>query len=257
MADGKPTLSMSPMTETDLPHYTTVEQLAFDNTIFNRAMWPTGLTPTDISMLTARHAKSLTEDKNCHLMKVTARVPPIRSSDGASAAKSAAARGAEDGEEEEEEEVVGIAEWHRTPHRSQAELEKPREWPEWTPSANVPAKKHLFKNFLDRRDAIMGGDPHWVLMVLAVKPEWQGKGVGTQLLKWGMERADAEEAGGDGNGEKTGWPCFLEASVAGRPLYEKYGFVKVADVVTDLTPFGVEGVPDVHTTMRREAKART
>jgi ribosomal protein S18 acetylase RimI-like enzyme len=52
--------------------------------------------------------------------------------------------------------------------------------------------------------------------MLGVHPSYQGKGLGSKLLNWGLKRADDE-----------GVEVFLSASPDGRPLYAKYGFREV------------------------------
>jgi ribosomal protein S18 acetylase RimI-like enzyme len=55
---------------------------------------------------------------------------------------------------------------------------------------------------------------HWYLLNLAVRPELQGQGVGSVLLRSGLQRAQIE-----------GVPCFLETSNPRNvPFYEKHGF---------------------------------
>jgi GNAT superfamily N-acetyltransferase len=58
--------------------------------------------------------------------------------------------------------------------------------------------------------------------MLGVHDSYQGKGLGSKLLKWGLARADAE-----------GLEVYLSASPAGKPLYEKNGF----QVVDTFSPF--------------------
>ncbi len=58
---------------------------------------------------------------------------------------------------------------------------------------------------------------YWYLCALGVEPERQRKGVGSLLLRWGLERAREE-----------GVPVSLIGSDEGRRLYAKYGF-KVVD----------------------------
>jgi len=56
--------------------------------------------------------------------------------------------------------------------------------------------------------------PHWYLWVLGVDPEHQGQGIGSTLLRAGIERADT-----------SGLPCYLETMNPDNvPLYEKFGF---------------------------------
>lgn len=53
-----------------------------------------------------------------------------------------------------------------------------------------------------------------VLEMMATHPEFQKKGLASTIVKWACERADSE-----------GVEFYLDASVKGRPLYEKCGFV--------------------------------
>lgn len=57
-------------------------------------------------------------------------------------------------------------------------------------------------------------EPHWYLALLAVDPDWQGRGLGGALLRPGLERADDE-----------GLPCYLETQKeANLAFYGRYGF---------------------------------
>jgi GNAT superfamily N-acetyltransferase len=67
--------------------------------------------------------------------------------------------------------------------------------------------------FMGRRGERVQG-PAALLDMCFVHPEWQGRGVGKLLVKWGTEKAD-----------ELGLKGFVEASPLGRPLYEKFGFV--------------------------------
>ncbi|KAI9705691.1 MAG: hypothetical protein M1820_005101 [Bogoriella megaspora] len=57
----------------------------------------------------------------------------------------------------------------------------------------------------------------WHAHVIACSPKFRRRGVGTLLLNWGLERAREE-----------GIPVLLQATPAGKPLYEKAGFDKIA-----------------------------
>ncbi|PQE06360.1 Acyl- N-acyltransferase protein [Rutstroemia sp. NJR-2017a WRK4] len=59
----------------------------------------------------------------------------------------------------------------------------------------------------------------YLVYFLTVSPSYQRRGIGNLLLSHGLAWADA-----------TGQKTYLEATVAGRPLYEKLGF-KVVDVM--------------------------
>jgi GNAT superfamily N-acetyltransferase len=61
---------------------------------------------------------------------------------------------------------------------------------------------------------------YWVLQLLGVEPQWQGRGVGSALLAPVLARADAEQR-----------PAYLEAtSRQSVPLYERHGFEIVGEL---------------------------
>lgn len=64
------------------------------------------------------------------------------------------------------------------------------------------------------------------------------------LVQWGLDRAD-----------EKGVEIYLEASVPGRPMYEKFGLrvLKVMDF--DMAQLGYEGV-DTHICMWRPARGQ-
>lgn len=55
--------------------------------------------------------------------------------------------------------------------------------------------------------------PHVYLFVLFTHPDYRRKGVGQQLLDWGLEQADKLKLG-----------IYLDSTAPGRPLYEANGF---------------------------------
>ena len=58
---------------------------------------------------------------------------------------------------------------------------------------------------------------HWYLPFVGVAPDWQGRGLGTALLRPVLDRCDEE-----------GTPAYLEASTArNRACYERQGFADV------------------------------
>lgn len=63
-------------------------------------------------------------------------------------------------------------------------------------------------------------DETWYLKALCVHPRFQRKGVGTELLDWGLKHAQQR-------GEKV----YLEASEFGVGLYIKMGFKKLGEIV--------------------------
>ncbi|EPS35767.1 hypothetical protein H072_10739 [Dactylellina haptotyla CBS 200.50] len=73
----------------------------------------------------------------------------------------------------------------------------------------------------------MTENKYLVLQALATSPEYQGRGVASQLVKWGVDRAD------DGN-----LTCWCHASPAGNQLYRKAGFQELGNSEYDLGEFG-------------------
>jgi ribosomal protein S18 acetylase RimI-like enzyme len=56
--------------------------------------------------------------------------------------------------------------------------------------------------------------PHWYLAFMGVAPEWQGKGLGTALMRPALEAMDADDT-----------PAYLESSTPrSRALYQRNGF---------------------------------
>lgn len=69
--------------------------------------------------------------------------------------------------------------------------------------------------------------PHWYLVVLSVRPECQGRGLGSCLVEPVLHRADL-----------AGLPCYLETSdPANVRFYERFGF-EVVDPALALVPGG-------------------
>ena len=60
------------------------------------------------------------------------------------------------------------------------------------------------------------------LEIVATIPEYQGRGAAGQLIRWGIARAD-----------ELGLPCYLEANDVGRPMYERFGFRVVGELVLE------------------------
>ena len=88
----------------------------------------------------------------------------------------------------------------------------------WPKDGNPALADTFFTALTEAHQRIMGKTPHWYLELIAVGKEWMGKGAARTLIKWGLDRADAD-----------GLPCFLEATPNARPVYEKYRFRVVGE----------------------------
>lgn len=79
-----------------------------------------------------------------------------------------------------------------------------------------------------------------VVHLLAVHPDYQGKGLGSRLLKHGLDLADAE-----------GRVVYIEATAAGYPVYAKLGFEEIDAIRVDLSKWGGKE-PGINRVMLRQ-----
>lgn len=112
--------------------------------------------------------------------------------------------------------TLGFALWNIYEH------ERPES--EWKKQPEVTwcegRKKEIATNFLSMnarlRQRLWEGRPYVLLNLLCVHQDFQRKGAGAMLVKWGMNCADELDL-----------PIHLEASAAGFGLYKKLGFRQV------------------------------
>jgi len=69
-------------------------------------------------------------------------------------------------------------------------------------------------------------EPHWYLPLIGVDPSYHRRGMGTGLMRRGLERCNRE-----------GMPAYLEASSnASRRLYERFGFQVLGTIQAAASP---------------------
>ncbi|KAH8597030.1 acetyltransferase-like protein [Bisporella sp. PMI_857] len=95
--------------------------------------------------------------------------------------------------------------------------------PTWPEGCDVAVANHFFGTLFKRHTEIMEGRKHWYLELLCTDPDWQGKGAAGKLLRWGIEKADAEEV-----------ESYIEASPAGKGVYERFGWKEADRLVVDV-----------------------
>lgn len=78
--------------------------------------------------------------------------------------------------------------------------------------------------------------------MIVTLPEYRRRGVATSLVQWGIDAAD-----------EMGLEIYLESSVAGLPMYEKFGWRQLKSVDFDMAQLGYEGV-DTHIAMVKDAR---
>jgi GNAT superfamily N-acetyltransferase len=80
--------------------------------------------------------------------------------------------------------------------------------------------------------------------MLFTHPKHHRRGAGAMLLKWGIDQADKLEL-----------ECYLESSVEGRALYERFGFKVLKEFRFNMTGFGRPDLGiDVNCIMHRGVK---
>ncbi|KAJ5152732.1 uncharacterized protein N7482_009210 [Penicillium canariense] len=130
---------------------------------------------------------------------------------------------------EGQEKVVALSLWHFYLEAVPIEDWKDIEWPA---SANSDGCNKFFRDVVAMRKKHMTERRFGFLQVLATLPEYRGYGIGSALLKEGLDE-------GMNSGLTDFW---LEASNDGHDLYEKFGFQDVEPIPVDLAKYGGEGM---------------
>ncbi len=75
-------------------------------------------------------------------------------------------------------------------------------------------------------DAYHPKEPHWYLPLIGIDPVWQGRGIGSALMRHALARADAD-----------GLPAYLESSHPRNvPFYEHFGFEALGSIQVGSSP---------------------
>ena len=110
------------------------------------------------------------------------------------------------------EELEGVAMWARPGHPKPSALELLRELPALARifGRRLPRAMGAFASVEKRRPV----EDHWFLDIIAVRPDRQGAGVGSALMRAALDEVDA-----------AGLPAFLVTSQPKNlPFYERLGF---------------------------------
>ncbi len=84
----------------------------------------------------------------------------------------------------------------------------------------------FFATLNEKRNHHMAGKDHWNLDQLMVHPSHQRKGIGGQLLAWGLANWPIRNS-----------PIYLSAQLTGHKLYRKYGWQDVDEIILDLSEY--------------------
>ncbi|RSL62086.1 hypothetical protein CEP54_005912 [Fusarium duplospermum] len=107
--------------------------------------------------------------------------------------------------------VLGWARWVRRPAApSKRVILSESDYPS---SGDPGLAVRLFQANADATFKHAAGESYWFLSTIATDKEAQRCGVGSALMRFGVDKADEE-----------GWMAYLNSSPEGKGLYEKFGF---------------------------------
>lgn len=136
--------------------------------------------------------------------------------------------------------IVAVGHWHFYLSPSTDALIFPTF--RFPPAGNPALGAHFFGSLLRTQEEHMRGQAYIFMRLLVVLPSYQGKGIGTRLLRWGLEQAD-----------QLGVKVWIDASPAGLRLYQKLGWEEVSRLEIDLQEWGGrEGETDLTVSLVRE-----
>ncbi|KAI5365208.1 Putative GNAT domain, acyl-CoA N-acyltransferase [Septoria linicola] len=89
---------------------------------------------------------------------------------------------------EESGEIAGFAKWQEP----EPGIEPDVSLPEWPAEADAELCDETFGAWARAHRDLMGKRGHWYLEILATAPAYQGRGAGSLMMKYGLDKADAE-----------------------------------------------------------------
>ncbi|KAM0195545.1 hypothetical protein ACHAPA_002987 [Fusarium lateritium] len=176
---------MSPVTirsatHDDIPRMVDVFFSAFSSSLFNQRCFPPS--SPDVQAFQVSFLQSNIDNKNDNFMLVA----------------------------EDDGQILGWARWARRENPSPGKKVDASTFPA---SGDQATAVDFFQKNADATAKYVAGEEHWFLSTIATAKEAQRRGVGSALMRFGVERADEE-----------GWMSYLNSSGEGRELYEKFGF---------------------------------
>ncbi|CAK4031765.1 acyl- N-acyltransferase [Lecanosticta acicola] len=133
--------------------------------------------------------------------------------------------------------LLGVSWWHtelnppKTPEDKETAFAKVKERKDEAPDVpgrNQPLEDAYMEAAFDATMECTGPDPYVELRVLAVLPHHQRRGIGSSLLREGLERLD----------RCTRLKAFVIASIQGKALHDKFGFQVTRELPLDPTNWG-------------------
>ncbi|PSS07118.1 hypothetical protein M430DRAFT_71885, partial [Amorphotheca resinae ATCC 22711] len=125
--------------------------------------------------------------------------------------------------------IVGFAKWDLPGHdASHSDIT----WPE---GCREEYLKGYYEKVMAARDRVMGGRHCYCLTYVGTLPDYRGRGVGTMLTEWGLERARADRI-----------PIYLDSTLSASSLYRRLGFVALDGISMTLPGTEDSGEPLIY-----------
>ena len=193
---------------TDLNAWTAAQYASFMNTgnVHHDTLFPpaTNPTPADITASAKRHLDDLqTHPDNIIFIQI---LDPTNNA------------------------IMGGAQWQFWSHDPKRPSTIEVDWIDDSTAAGCEERRYgqaVMDEFQGRRARDMAM-PHGLLDICFTTPGYERRGVGSALVRWGLERVD-----------KEGWVSFTEASERGMPVYERLGFERKEEVRLRFDDLGV------------------
>ncbi|KAF8849122.1 acyl-CoA N-acyltransferase [Acephala macrosclerotiorum] len=141
--------------------------------------------------------------------------------------------------DEESGEIVGYAVWGWS-EKAISRVLRVKETLPLPPGCNTNLRETYLSLLNDMEAKHQPKEPFYELLELATHPSYQRRGIGSQLVNYGLEKA-----------ERDGKKVYLSAAPKGVPVYAKLGFGEVGRLEFALGKWGGEGV-HVHVAMIKE-----
>ncbi|KAI1137573.1 putative GNAT family acetyltransferase [Hypoxylon sp. FL0543] len=131
----------------------------------------------------------------------------------------------------EKDDIIAFAKWSHPIPDAENYAETPWIWPDGTDETVLAAwsekTEEAFKH-------AMGTVPCYRLSFIGTDPSHKGRGAGSLLVGWGIERSKADRA-----------PIYLESTLEAAPFYERLGFTAGETASLQLPNIG-SGMEDIY-----------
>ncbi|CZT01653.1 related to DUR1,2-urea amidolyase [Rhynchosporium agropyri] len=202
-------LELQPALPSDSDRIATIHLLAFDSNPLLHAQFPTPASLTALHSILRQetlHAIQNTKDTNAILI-------------------------VKDTDLEKQEQIIAFAKWD-LPTGKKVVLHERVTWPDFCRREWLDGYHELAEAAKER---VMGSAKCYRLTFVGTLPKHQGRGAGTLLSKWGVQKAKDDNL-----------PVYLESTIAASPLYQSLGFVALDGLSMVLPGNGPDGGPNIY-----------